>query len=104
MVLLMLVAACAHLPQTGTSTTRISPTRSEPAPGRPASAANSQVYTMAGQQFKLVQVDGGTFPFGADDATTMTVSKAFFLGETEVTYEQWHAVHAWAVAHGYVFA
>lgn len=37
-----------------------------------------------------------TFPTGTNDATTGTISAKFFMGETEVTYELWRTVYAWA--------
>jgi formylglycine-generating enzyme required for sulfatase activity len=50
----------------------------------------------------MVYVPGGlTFPTGPDDAGTATVPDAFWVGETEVTYELWSSVVKWAESHGY---
>lgn len=45
-----------------------------------------------------------TFPTGAGDGGTATISVDYQLGETEVTLEQWSAVYDWAVANNYSFA
>lgn len=56
-------------------------------------------------EFKMVYVPGGiTFPTGTDDLGTATVTNAYEIGETEVTYELWSAVHTWATSNGYLFA
>jgi formylglycine-generating enzyme required for sulfatase activity len=55
--------------------------------------------------FTMVYVPGGiTFPTGLDDSGTETVSDAYWIGETEVTYELWSAVYTWALSNGYDFA
>jgi uncharacterized repeat protein (TIGR02543 family) len=54
--------------------------------------------------FKMVSVSGDlTFPTGTDDSGTATVTNAYEIGETEVTYELWHTVRSWAEANGYTF-
>ncbi|MCG8642061.1 MAG: SUMF1/EgtB/PvdO family nonheme iron enzyme, partial [Desulfobacterales bacterium] len=46
-----------------------------------------------------------SFPTGTDDSgTCTTVNYAYWMAETEVTYEQWSTVYNWAVTHGYTFA
>ncbi|HBK67080.1 MAG TPA: hypothetical protein DDZ91_00425, partial [Firmicutes bacterium] len=40
---------------------------------------------------------GLTFPFGMFTATA-TIDYAFWIGETEVTYELWNKVYTWATA------
>ncbi len=47
--------------------------------------------------FKMVLVPGGkTFPTGTNDGVTATVTNAYWIGETEVTYELWKKVYDWA--------
>jgi formylglycine-generating enzyme len=47
--------------------------------------------------FKMVYIPGGyTFPTGTDDSGTATVANAYWIGETEVTYELWKKVYDWA--------
>jgi formylglycine-generating enzyme required for sulfatase activity len=55
--------------------------------------------------FKMAFVPGGiTFPTGTEDTgTPATVTVAYEIGETEVTYELWYAVRAWAESNGYSF-
>jgi formylglycine-generating enzyme required for sulfatase activity len=54
-------------------------------------------YTAESVTFKMVYIPGGiTFPTGTDDSVSETVTNAYWIGETEVTYELWNAVHAWA--------
>jgi formylglycine-generating enzyme required for sulfatase activity len=50
-----------------------------------------------------VPVGGITFPTGTNDGGTATVSAAYEIGETEVTYELWYAVRKWAEVNGYTF-
>lgn len=45
-----------------------------------------------------------TFPLGEGDWDLTTVDHAFWMAETEVTYEQWYPVRIWALSHGYQFA
>ncbi len=67
-------------------------------------------YTADGVTFKMVLVPGGkTFPTGMNNEGSATVANAYWIGETEVTYELWNKVYAWAtnVARGanrYYFA
>ncbi len=75
-------------------------------------AGDTETYTADGVSFVMAYVPGGkTFPTGLtdDDGTTETVENAYWIGETEVTYELWHKVYTWAkdVARGanmYTFA
>jgi len=47
--------------------------------------------------FKMVLVPGGkTFPIGRNDEGSATVENAYWIGETEVTYELWNKVYTWA--------
>jgi formylglycine-generating enzyme required for sulfatase activity len=51
-----------------------------------------------GVAFYMAYVPGGlTFPVGINQTSTATVANAYLIGETEVTYELWNAVYAWAV-------
>ncbi len=64
-----------------------------------AEPAHEPVLTMA-------ELDGGTFPFKADDHTNrieVTVSP-FRIGKHEVTYAVWKRVLQWAEANGYEFS
>ncbi len=65
---------------------------------------NKESYSADGINFKMAYVPGKTFKTGEDDIDTATVSNPYWIGETEVTYELWYAVHAWAIANGYSFA
>ncbi len=59
-------------------------------------------YTAGSATFKMVYVPGGiTFPTGRNDIGSATVTDAYLIGGTEVTYELWNAVHAWATT-GYI--
>lgn len=53
--------------------------------------------TVDGVSFKMVLVPGGlTFPTGTDDNSIDTIDYAYWIGETEVTYELWKKVYDWA--------
>jgi uncharacterized repeat protein (TIGR02543 family) len=51
----------------------------------------------------LVPANNTAFPTGLGDSETGTVSFAYEIGETEVTYELWYTVRTWAEANGYSF-
>lgn len=61
--------------------------------------------TTEGISFNMVYVPGGlTFPTGLnDDDGDETVTDAYFICETEVTYELWQNVYNWASTNGYSF-
>ncbi|MCX6111932.1 MAG: SUMF1/EgtB/PvdO family nonheme iron enzyme, partial [Proteobacteria bacterium] len=62
-------------------------------------------FTADGVTFNMAYVPGGiTFPTDVDDSGTATVSDAYWIGETVVTYELWNKVYTWAIANGYYFA
>jgi formylglycine-generating enzyme required for sulfatase activity len=70
-----------------------------------AAPGHQESFTADGVSFKMAFVSVKTFPTGADDlGTPATVSSAYWIGETEVTYELWSTVYAWAIANGYYFA
>ena len=59
-------------------------------------AAEQVTYT-AGVSFNMRYVPGGlTTPTALDDSGTATVSNAYLMAETEITYELWYAVYTWA--------
>jgi formylglycine-generating enzyme required for sulfatase activity len=70
-------------------------------------AGNKTAYSGGGGEpsFNMVYVPGGvSFPTGISDISgTATVANAYEIGETEVTYELWYAVRAWAESNGYTF-
>jgi formylglycine-generating enzyme required for sulfatase activity len=68
-------------------------------------AAGSKVsFTAEEVSFNMAYVPGGlTFPTGTSDNGTASVTNAYFVAETELTYELWYKVKTWADAHGYVF-
>jgi formylglycine-generating enzyme required for sulfatase activity len=58
-------------------------------------------------QTDLVQVAGGTFQMGSNDANdgaspphSITLG-AFYIDKTEITYEKWTEVRTWGLTHGY---
>lgn len=57
-----------------------------------------------GEGFMMVYVPAKTFKTGTNDAGTATIDRAFWIGETEVTYRLWYNVRIWAIANGYTFA
>ena len=68
-------------------------------------AGDSITYTTDSVIFNMMYVPGGlSFPTGIDDSTTATVTNAYWVGETELTYELWYKVRTWAVSNGYTFA
>jgi formylglycine-generating enzyme required for sulfatase activity len=52
----------------------------------------------------MIYVPGESFPTGTDDSGTATIPSAYWIGETQVTYELWDKVYTWATANGYTFA
>jgi formylglycine-generating enzyme required for sulfatase activity len=62
-------------------------------------------YAGDGISFAMAYVPGGvTFPTGTvDSGPSATVTNAYEIGETEVTYELWYAVRIWAEGNGYTF-
>jgi formylglycine-generating enzyme required for sulfatase activity len=73
--------------------------------GSTGTAGTKKSYTGDGVTFNMVYVPGGiTFPTGTDDGDTpATVSDGYEIGETQVTYELWYLVRAWAESKGYTF-
>ena len=74
-------------------------------PNPTPNAGVQETFTADGVSFNLSYVPGGySFPTGVDDSGTTTVTKAYWIGETEVTYELWYKVYTWAESNGYTFA
>ncbi|MDR1287830.1 MAG: SUMF1/EgtB/PvdO family nonheme iron enzyme [Treponema sp.] len=63
--------------------------------------AYNMVSVPAGMVIADIGDSGG--PFYTAGTTPVAVS-AFYIGETEITYELWYAVRTWAVSHSYTFA
>jgi formylglycine-generating enzyme required for sulfatase activity len=64
-------------------------------------AGELSAYSGDGVTFKMVYVPGGiVFPTATDDSGTATVTGAYEIGETEVTYELWYTVRSWAETNG----
>ena len=65
-----------------------------------ASTAGEKVTVTAdGVSFEMIYVPGGlTCPIGIDDDNTAEVTDAYWIGETEVTYELWQKVYTWATS------
>lgn len=63
------------------------------------SEGDKETCTADSVSFSMVYVTGGkTFPSGPDDDRTGTVQNAYWIGETEVTYELWQKVYTWATS------
>jgi predicted esterase len=69
-------------------------------------------YTVGGVGFQMNYVPGG-LTFAAMyynnntktiTPTMFTVANAYWIAETEVTYQLWSAIYTWAISHGYTFA
>ena len=62
--------------------------------------------TISGLSLEMVKVPGvRQFPTGTDDSgSCTTVNYPYYMGKTEVTYQQWETVYDWAEGHGYTFA
>jgi formylglycine-generating enzyme required for sulfatase activity len=61
-------------------------------------------FTIDGGEFKMAYVPPKTFYTGTTDSGTASIAKAYWIGETVVTYELWYTVYLWAIANGYTFA
>ena len=53
-------------------------------------------YTAGVVDFNMRLAPAATFPTGANDDGEGTVDTPFWIAETQVTYELWHAVYTWA--------
>ncbi len=106
-IMLLLVNACAGQKniakpiQKPGSPSR--PTAQKPTKSLPAQNVRTLTYAVEGISFSMKLAPGGTFPTGTDDAGRMTVKDPFWLAESEVTYELWYKVAAWAKKNGYTY-
>jgi hypothetical protein len=57
-----------------------------------------------GVSFNMVHAPAKTFPADTNDKRIASVTDAYWIGETEVTYELWYMVCQWALSHNYHFA
>jgi sulfatase modifying factor 1 len=65
----------------------------------------SNAYIIGDVSFYLRYVPAvSAFPTGLNDDGVGSVAAAYWIGETEVTYELWKIVYDWAIANGYNFA
>jgi formylglycine-generating enzyme required for sulfatase activity len=67
-------------------------------------AGTPYALSVGGVAFNMRYVPGKTTFTGTTDATQTTVSNAYTIAESEVTYQLWNVVHAWAILNGYTFA
>jgi formylglycine-generating enzyme len=67
-------------------------------------AGDKRTYTVGSVSFKQAYVPAKSFPTGTGDTGSSSVTAAYEIGETEVTYELWNAVRTWAESNGYTFA
>ncbi|MDH5717055.1 MAG: SUMF1/EgtB/PvdO family nonheme iron enzyme [Spirochaetia bacterium] len=70
----------------------------------PPKAADRVAHNAGAVAFNMRYIEGKKFFTGINDSGTVTLSNAYLMAETEVTYELWYAVRTWAVANGYIFA
>jgi uncharacterized protein YjdB/formylglycine-generating enzyme required for sulfatase activity len=62
-------------------------------------------YTLPGPvTFNMKYLKGGSFPVGVDDSGSFYIDRPYWIAETEITYQLWNAVRAWAASNGYTFA
>ncbi|MCX6112548.1 MAG: SUMF1/EgtB/PvdO family nonheme iron enzyme, partial [Proteobacteria bacterium] len=62
-------------------------------------------FSAGGVSFNMYYVPGGlTFKAGTGDSTPTTITNAYWIAKTSVTYELWSTVYNWATSHGYTFA
>ncbi|QQO10236.1 SUMF1/EgtB/PvdO family nonheme iron enzyme [Breznakiella homolactica] len=81
-------------------------TAGSPVNGSTAVAGAGTMQSFAGDSvvFKMAYVPGGiTFPINTNDSGSAAVADAYWIGETEITYELYYTVRKWAEAKGYVF-
>lgn len=82
MINLLISLEANQIPTSGTGTVHA-----------PGDLSNESV---GGVNFNIVSVPPASFPTGAADTGSATVSNAYWVGQTEVTYELWSAVYTWA--------
>jgi formylglycine-generating enzyme len=68
------------------------------------SAGESVTYSVLDQSFSLNYVTPETFPTGISDSGTASVTSGYLIGDSEITYQLWYIVQAWAISNGYTFS
>ena len=71
-------------------------TKSDPTVEPILSAGDMTTYTVNGVNFNMAYVPPKKFYTGIDDATSSSVTSAYDIGKTEVTYKLWNTVRLWA--------
>jgi hypothetical protein len=70
--------------------------------GEQPTAGDKTTYTADGEEIVMVHVSAGfTFPTGMWDTGTATITEAYRICQTEVTWGLWTNVLTWAQANGY---
>ncbi|HOW81303.1 MAG TPA: SUMF1/EgtB/PvdO family nonheme iron enzyme [Spirochaetota bacterium] len=65
--------------------------------GKKVDAGDKRTFIAGDLSFRMAYVPGGiTFPTGMTDIGVIESDDAFWIGETEVTFELWNTVYAWA--------
>ncbi len=107
LIMLLLLCACADKQHRGTPVKKPASvsTPAAKADPKPLPAPDIRALTSAieGVSFTMKLAPGGTFPAGTDDAGRMTVKAPFWIADSEVTYDLWYRVAAWAKKKGYSF-
>jgi len=74
-----------------------SPTSTNTTPPVIYAAGDNQAFTADGVTFNMKYVPGGlSCPIGPSDLSSATITNAYWIGETEVTYALWYKVYTWA--------
>ncbi len=75
------------------------------APKKSGSTKNRDTieYEVEEVKFKMKPVPGG-FTYKVKNDAEITITRDFFMGESQITYELWFIVREWAKKHGYIFA
>ena len=69
-----------------------------------AQVGDQTTHRAGGVEFHMRFAPAATFPTGLYITGSATVGRAFWIAETEVTYELWYTVRQWALRNGYTFA
>jgi formylglycine-generating enzyme required for sulfatase activity len=65
-------------------------------------AGDKQAFSADNVTFSMIFVPGKKFLSNVGDSKTHEIAYDYWIGETEVTYQLWLTVYAWAIAHGFV--
>ncbi len=68
------------------------------------SADGQAVHSVDDVAFTMYLAPALPFPADSEGEDSVTVENDFYVAETPVTYELWHAVIQWAQDHGYTFS